>query len=805
MRTLRYGLRMLLKSPGFTAVALITMALGIGANTAIFTIVNAVLLKPLPYADPDRLVLISAALKADHSQLRPYSWARYEYIRDHARSYTGIAAFTPEQFTLTSAAGAEQLSAARASGNFFDVLGVHAERGRTFTPSDDQPGAPLVAVISHALWARQFGSDPQIAGKVMQLDSRDYTIAGVLPESFQFLPAAAKIDVWAPRVFDLNLLAPGQMQAGAGFLTAIGRLRRGTTREQAQAEMETLDAVYRKEKPAVPDSDPSQAVIPFDLRDQIVLNVRPALVVLLGAVGFVLLIACANVAGLLLSRAMERRKEIAVRVALGASRGRVIRQLLAESLLLACLSGFVGVLFGQWATGALSRLASTTFPEVENIHADLGVLAFSIGVTLFSGVLFGLIPALQVSKESIEAVLRSEGNRGTGARDRNLGAGVLIVAQIALSVVLMTGSGLLIRSFALLRHSGAGFDPRNAITLQLNLSPARYAKPAQVLTFYRRVLADLASVPGVSAVAISSALPVNADRFAPTLFEGQPQVPMPQRPVVIVQTISPDYPRALGVPLIRGRAFTAHDEGAPSVAIVNEAAVRRFWLGQNPIGKKVWVGRLPQPVEVVGVLGDVKNVSLSEDTSPEVMLPFPQLPWALINVTVRGKGGTGLTNAARARIGAIDREQSVANVQSMDELLDAASGRPRLTTALVAGFSFCAMLIAVAGIYGVTARSVAQRTREFGVRAALGADSRTILRMVLRRSGMLALTGILLGIGGALPVTRIMTSQLYRVSPADPVSLIGSAVLFGLVALVATWIPARRASRLHPVEALRSE
>ncbi len=799
---LRYAVRMLAKSPGFAVVAILTLALGIGANTAIFTVANTLLLRPLPYADPGRLALLFADRRG---QLQGFSYLRYSLLRDQTRSFSGVAAFASDTFNLTGRGDPEQLSSARVSANFFDVLGVRPELGRSFAVNGDQLDAKPEVMISHTLWLRRFGAGKDIIGESVELDSRDYTIIGVLPSGFAFSELGANVDIWSPRVFEHSLASAERVRLGVGYLYGVARLESGTTREQAQAEMDVLNRQYQRDNPGRPDVDPNQKIVVRDLQQQVVANFRPALLVLMGAVGFVLLIACANVASLLLSRALGRKKEIAVRAALGASRGALVRQLIVESLLLAMVSGICGILLSQWCTHVLASLTLSNLPRMAGVRMDIPVLAFTIVISLASGILFGLAPALQLSKPDLNTVLRDEGRGSTGSRGRNRARSLMVIAQVALSMVLLVGSGLLIRSFLRLQTVNLGFDPARVLTMRIALPPTKYATPLQQITFYNRVLRAVQPLPGVQAATISSAIPLNPSRRSPMLPEGQPIVPFGQRPILNIQTISRDYARVLRVPLLRGREFTDHDNAdAPGVAIVNEAVVRRYWPNDNPIGKHILLGQRPQPVEVVGVFSDLKNVTLGDDASPEIILPFSQLPWPLLNLSVRTAGDQrNLISAIRRQVSEVDKDQPLTDVRTMDEVIGSASAQPRLTMLLLGVFSAAALILAIVGIYGVIAYSVAQRTQELGIRMALGADPGDVLKLVVGHGLGLTLTGIAIGLAGAFALTRLMSSLLYQTSATDPIAFAVSALLFTAVALLASYLPARRATRIDPTDALR--
>ncbi len=806
-RDVRYALRGFAKSPGFAAVAVLTLALGIGANTAIFSVADALLLRPLPYAHPERLVVLSAQKTGTPFTLGPLSWIRFQQLNRDSRSFTGIAAFSNEVFNLTGRDNPEQLAAARVSWNFLPILGLQPAVGRGFTAEEDQPGGSLVALLSEEFWRRGFGGDPSIVGRHVTLDQKDYTIIGVLPAGFRFDLLNPKIDLVTTRLFELNLATPQQIQGGAGFLNIVGRLRPGVGPEQAQAEMDTLAVQYRQERPGFPDADPAVTVRADNLQAGTVANYRPAVLILFGAVGMVLLIACGNVASLLLARALGRRRETAVRTALGAGRGHLVRQLLTESMVLALAGGAAGVLLSAWGTRAIVSLASGNLPRAQEIVVDGRVLLFTLGISVAAGLVFGLAPALQVSRAELNSVLRAEGRGATPGRHRNTMLQLLVLGQVTLSTVLLIGAGLLLRNFVQLRRAGPGFEARGLLTMNVSLPAARYPKGPQMIAFFDELLRQVRSLPGVRGTAVASALPANPSRFSPALVEGQPAVPLAQRPLFNIQTFSAGYVEAMRVPVLRGRAFTEHD-GAKDlrVALVNETMRRRFWPRENPLGKHIWLGRQPDPVEVVGVLGDVHNVGLASDPQPEIYLPYAQLPWAFMNLIVRTDGDPrALATAAPRRVLAVDRDQPVTQIRTMEEVLDAAAAQPRFTTSLLAALSGTALVLAIVGIYGVIAYSVAERTGEMGVRIALGAQHGDILRLVIRQGLGMVVGGIAIGLAASLAVTRLLTSQLYHVSTTDPPAFAGSAALFLLVAALASYVPARRAMRVDPILALRQE
>jgi predicted permease len=792
---MRYALRSLSKSPGFAAIAIFTLAVGIGANTAIFSVANALLLRPLAYAQPERLVLVAIQREdADDGRSR-LSWPRYQQIGEGQRSFSSLAAVTSDDFTLTGRGDPEQLAAARVTWNFFDTLGVRLAAGRTFRPEEDREGGDNVAIVPPGRWQ---------LGDHLTLNSKDYTVVGVLPRGFQFGVLDARVQIYTPRVFDLNIVTPAQVQSGVGFLDYVARLRDGASMRQAQAEMDALSAAYRRDNPKMPDAGPDMRIVIGNLQEEMVTGVRTAVLILFGAVGLVLLIACANVSSLLLSRALGRQREMAVRMAIGAPRRALVRQLLAESLTLSLLAGALGVALAAWGTRTLAAMAEGSLPLASEIRTDSTVLAFTMAVSILAGVLFGLTPALEVSRPDLNSVLRSEGRGSTSGRARHLFRGLLVVSQVALSMVLLIGAGLLVRNFVQLRNASPGFDASHLLTMNVSLPPTRYATGPQMIAFYRDLVRQVSALPGVQSAAISSARPLTTVRVSPALPEGQPAVPLTERPFFNIQTLSPGFVAAMRVPLLSGREFTEHDELPGRVLMVNQTLARRFWPNQNPIGKRIVVGRATEGSEVVGLLGDIPNNGVATDTRAEIYIPFAQLPWASMNLLVRTAGDPrGYVAAVRRTVLAIDRDQPVTKVMTMEEVLADGARQPRFVTTLLGGLAAIALVLAMVGIYGAVAYSVSQRTQEMGIRMALGAERRDIVRLVLRQGMAPAGVGILVGAAASLALTRLMAKMLYHVSTTDPVTFVAGALLFAAVAMLASYLPALKATRVDPVVALR--
>jgi len=803
MQDLRYGVRMLIKNPGFSLVAIITLALGIGGNTSIFTITSALLLKPLPYQDPQRLVEIDTQRK-DEGRANPggFSLGRYEMIRDHAHSFSSVAVSTTDTMNLTGGGEPQQVSIMRVSGRFFDLLGVTPQIGRTFADDDDHPEGKPVVIISNALWHRRFGGNPAVIGQTINLDSLPYTIVGVLRVNAQF-PFESPAEIWSPRYFEHTLMPTARLRLGVGYLTAIARLKPGATVKSAQAEMDVLSQQYIQQNLKAPDAGSNVSALVGNLQEQTVANIRPGLLVLSGAVGFVLLIACANVASLLLSRALARRKEIAVRTALGAQRGAIIRQLLTESVLLALAGGAVGLGFSYIATHYLATLGADNLPQGFPLTLDGRVLLFMLSISLLTGLVFGIFPALQLAGTNVIETLRDEGRGATGSHRRAELKSLLVIGQVAISMLLLVGAGLLVRSFSRLLNVDPGFDPRHVVTMNLSLPTVKYSKPEQQVAFFDDVLRRVATLPGVQAVSISAALPLTPKRLTPILPEGMPEKPLAERPFIIIEAISPRWFTTLHVPL-RGRDFSAADKiGSPNVVIINEALARRFYPNQNPIGHHLVMGRQTAS-EIIGVAGDVKNSGLAQDPQVQLYFPFSQIPWGNMNLLLRTAADPhDMVASVRAQISAADADQPVTDIRTVDELMDNSRTQPRFAMFLLAIFSATAIVLAVVGIYGVLAYSVAQRRQELGVRMALGAKKSDILKLVVRQGVQLTAIGIVIGLIAAAALTRLMSSLLYKTDAWDATTFVMAPLIFLLIGSLASYLPARRAITVDPTEALR--
>jgi putative ABC transport system permease protein len=799
----KFGFRMLAKNPGFTLAAIVTLALGIGGNTAIFTGTNALLLRAFPYKDPSRLVMLNKERRGSADEGASLTLNRYEIIRDRNHSFSAVAAWAIDSFNLTGRGEPEQVPVARVSPNFFDLLGVAPQLGRAFSAEDGQVAGPPVVMISDALWRSRFSGDRSIVGQTVALDSLPYTIIGVLPAGIQF-PFVGQADMWSPRYFELTIMSAERIRAGVGYLTAVARLAPGGTIKSASAEMEVLNQQYTQEFPKAPDAGPDVSVVVGNLQELTVANVHTLFIILSIAVGLVLMIACANVASLLLSRALARGKEIAIRSALGARRGTIIRQLLTESMLLAVISGAAGLGLGIWGTKVLGRYGESNLPGGFDFSVDAHVLMFTLLVSVGTGLIFGSFPALKLARTNIDTELRDEGRGSTGGHKRVQARNLLVIFQIAVCMLLLIGASLMIQAFAHLQHVDLGFDPANVLSMNISLPTVKYAKAEQQIAFFDELLRKVNAVPGVRSASISAALPLSPRRITPILPEGQAEVPLAQRPFIIIEAIGTQWFQTMRVPLKTGRAFTDADNSqAPKVVIVNEALARRFWPNQNAIGKHIIVGR-QTAAEVVGVAADVKNSDLAVEPAPQLYLPFPQLPWGNMNLLVRTAiDPHQLISTLRQQVYAVDPDQPVTQVQTMDELLSTFRAQPRFTVFLLSSLSSMALIQAVVGIYGVIAYTVAQRRHELGIRMALGAERNDVLRLIVARGLFLTATGVVIGVIAALASTRVMASLLYHVRARDLPTFAAASVLFLFVGVAASYIPARRAMSVDPREALR--
>jgi putative ABC transport system permease protein len=812
---LRYGARMLLKNPGFTAVAVITLALGIGVNTAIFSVVNAALLRPLPYPEPDRLVYIHNAM----SKIGKLGLFEGEYLRlrDQARSMEGVALYAPTTVTLSGAGEPERISAATASGNLFTTLGVTMTLGRTFKLEEEPDGQGDVVILSHEFWRRRFAAIPGVLGQSLTLDGRSHTIVGVLPEGFKSpleLQTDQAVELWTPAGYN-----PGA-PCCSHDLNVVGRLREGRTTQEALAETRTIMSGVAKEFPDAYPKDGSKQIQLKPLTMEIVGDLRGSLWTLLAAVAFVLLIACANVANLHLTRGEARASEIAIRAALGAGRGRVIRQLLVESLLLAILGGGLGILLASWGLEALPTLGAKNIPRMQEISLDRWALGFTLGVSLLTGVIFGLAPAFQAVKFDLSASLKEGGRASTSSKGRRLRS-ALVVTEVALSLMLLVGAGLLIKSFLRLRQVDTGFRADHLLTMRLFPPESSYPDDRRVADLYENVLQRLRSLPGVTDAAAASDVPIGGRNGGTVIqIDGGPSDADMSRTAEF-RVVSPEYFRALGVRLLRGRFLQEMDrEQSTTVAVINETLARAYFPNEDPLGRRVRLLNRPPKyattvfLTVVGVVADAKNNSLTEVPQKEAFVPMRQRAVAVdgmgfarrMTLAVRASGEPiDLTNAVRQAVWSIDSNIPIADVRTMEQILANVTAQPRFNTVLLGIFAAVALALASVGIYGVLSYSVTQRTREIGVRIALGAQQGDVLKMVIKQGMVLTLLGVCLGLAASFAMTRLMAGLLFGVSATDPgIFMLITLLLIG-VALLACWIPARRAAKLDPIIALRYE
>jgi len=803
LQDIRFGARTLRRNPGFTAVAIIALALGIGGNTAIFSAVNAVLLRPLPYPEPDRIMQVFSTAPERGLNQTANSLQRVTAICEQTQLFERAGGFTFDTTSLTGIDEPRQLTAIRMSAGVLDALKTRPAAGRNFTADEDRPGGAQVVILSHNLWEKQFASSLDIIGQAITLDGGSYTIVGVMSREFNF--PGAQIDVWLPKISEPSFLNRDTVERGAGYLSIVGRLKPGVTKQQAQAEMENISEINKIADH--PDSGFGVVVVP--LPEVATKGVRPTLFILLGAVGFVLLIACANVANLLLAKAAGRQKEIAVRAALGASRVRLIRQFLTESLLLALMSGVLGVLLAQWGVDVLVSAAAGNIPRTAEIRVDGVVLAFTGLIALLTGVIFGLAPAVQLSKADLNDALKDTSRGSTGGLRRTRTRSVLVVVEVALSVILLVGAGLLLRSFALLEKVDTGFNPDRLLIANISLPTSKYAEATQRSAFYTRLCQELAVVPGVVTSGVTQALPLGANGAqAPIAIDGRPVPPIAERPIVSLGIVSPDYFRAMGIPLLQGRFFEEQDNAtAPVTVLINQSFARRFFADENPIGKHVLTGGAQaQAREIVGVVGDVRQTVLNAAPEEAFYLSSNQRPQLAMAVVIRTEGPPrSVSSAVRARVLAIDRDQPIASLQTMDEVVAGSVSSQRFTSFLLGAFAAVALLLAAIGIYSVMAYTVSQRTGEIGLRLALGAQTGDVLKLIVRQGMTMTLIGVTAGLGASFALTRVMSSLLFNVSATDPITFIVVPVLLTGVALGACFVPARRATRVDPMVALRYE
>jgi putative ABC transport system permease protein len=808
VRDIRYSFRRLLKSPAFTTIVILTLGLGIGANTAIFSVVNTVLLQPLRYREPDRLVTINHFYQSEalNNLEAPVSAIGFRDYRDKTKSFDAVAVETGWSANLTGTGEPERVPASRVSGDYFRVLGVAPQLGRAFGRDEDEPGKNLVVVLSDGLWKRIYGGDRGVVGKTMQLNGQSFTILAVMPEGFRdFFNGRA--DIWTPLALDPKQFSSDNYTNESLDLTA--RLKPGVSAKQADAEMHAFAEQVRRLYPNAVGKSWTLKV--KTLNDLATGSIRPALLVLLGAVGFVLLIACANVANLLLARVTSRQKEVAIRTALGADRWALVRQLLTESVMLSLAGGLLGLGIAYWSVKTLVATVPS-IPRANDLGIDGAVMAFTLGLSVLTGLLFGVVPAMQTSRTSLHETLK-EGGR-TGSADVS-GRGLrraLVIGEVALALTLLIGAGLLIKSVAKLQHVAPGFNPDRLLTFNISLPNAKYPNDAVRQQFFEAMVDRINHVPGVVTAGGTSVMPFSGSWSTGSFdVEGYQREPNQQGPWGDIRVVTPEFFRTLRIPLQQGRGFGSQDtRDGQAVAVIDEEFVHKYYRNQNPIGKRISFdasAKQPKYITIVGVVGHAMHEGLDKKPRIQLYLPYSQVPdIPSMSVAVRTSGEPLLmTPPVREAIHTVDKDMPLSNVKSMDDLLETSLGQRRLSMILLGAFSAIALVLASIGIYGVLAYSVTQRSRELGIRMALGAARGRVLRLVIGQGMVLAGIGIVIGLAGAFALTRLLTNQLYSITPTDPATFVGVSLLLAAIALVATLVPALRATRVDPVVALREE
>jgi putative ABC transport system permease protein len=804
MKDFRYAFRQLLRQPGFTILAVVALALGIGANTVLFSAINTLFLRPLSYPEPEQLVRVWGSFPERGLDRANVSWPRFTSWRDQQQSFTEFSAQSFTGFTLTGRGDPENLNGVRVTENFFRALGVQPLFGRVFNPDEDKPGGANVAVLSHTFWQKRFGGDRNVLGQSITLNGAPFTVIGVMPPSLQF--PFVQTQVYIPRVFEQEGLPPDIIERGTGFLTILGRMKPGVTREQADQQMHVIDRRYQTANPDKVDAKAGMNV--FSFHEDLVGQQRPMLLTLFAAVGCVLLVGCANVANLLLARFTARRKEIAIRTALGATRARIVFQFLAESVLTAAIAGVLGVLLAIWGLDLLKKVAENFLPRIREVSLDVNVLLFAVGLSLITGIILGLVPALHASRSDPIDSLKDSSRGTTGRQAGRLRAG-LLVAEVALSLVLVVGAVLLVDSFRRLQNVDPGFRAQGITTFFVGLPPGSYPDIERQGLFFQNALEKVKALPGVTIAAAASNLPAanNGNTRSPAAVEGRPLPPVSDRPIAVRSTISPGFLGTLGIPIKQGRDFTWQDKAtSPLVVIINETMAKKLFPGEDPVGHRLITGIASIPREIVGVSGDVRAENLSLPPGIEMYYPSTQLDGAFLSIVVRSdRPASSLRSELIGAIRSLDAGLPIDQVQSYNELLAEASADRRLSMYLLGGFAGLALALAGMGIYSVIAYGVAQRTNEFGIRFALGAAARDVIGLVMKEGLRLSVVGLVVGLGVSFAVTRLMQRLLFEVSPRDPLLYSGVALFICTIAALACFVPAMRATRIDPMQALRTE
>jgi len=808
LQDLKYGIRMLVKNPGFTAIAVIALAPGIGPTTAIFSVVNAVLLKPLPFVEPSQLLMVYETNLQRGFNRGTMSYPNFADVRDQNQVFEKMSSYHSGDFILTGRGEPLRLQGAVVNADLFPLLGVKASLGRTFLPDEDKPGSVRVVVLSNRLWRNHFNSDPGVVGNSLVLDGKNFTVVGVMPEGFQFPVQNEPVELWSTIAGEASGEDPMTSHRGAHYMNAIARLKPGVTIEQARADLETIAGRLEQQ---YPDTNSHRGVFIESALESLVTDVRLALLVILGAVGCVLLIACANVANLLLARATSRHKEMAIRAALGASRLRVMRQLLTESIFLAILGGSIGLLLALWGTSLLVSIIGNDVPRSAEIGIDGRVLGFTLLVSLLTGVVFGLVPALHSSKTDLTESLKEGGRGSTEGSRRNTMRGALVIIEVAIAVVLLAGAGLLIQSLLRLQHVNPGFNPKNVLSFSLGLPEVKYSTQKQI-DFFNEIISRIESLPGVQAASAVLPLPLGSDRIRITFETEGRSIPRSELPASEYRAVALNYFRTMGIPLLKGRDFDERDSRqSTQVIVVNEDFAQRFFPGDDAIGKHIKPGMSngedkPAWREIVGIVGSVHHLSLSSEPTPEYYVPHTQMPFDSITIVARTEGDPrARISAVQREVRALDSELPVYNIKTLEEYVAASVAQPRFNTVLLAIFAGIALVLTAVGLFGVMSYTVRQRTHEIGIRMALGAAQTDVLKMVVRQGMTLAGIGMGIGLAGAYFLTQLITSMLFGIGATDPLTFVAISVVLAIVALGACFVPARRATRVDPMVALRYE
>ena len=815
---LRYGTRMLSKARGFSAVAVVTLALGIGANTAIFSVVNAVLLEPLPFDEPNQLLAVGQNTPQNRARLSQFSFRNFADYRDRSQSFERLAAYYNASFTLTGRREAVRLRGTVVTADLFSLLRVSPALGRSFQPEEDAAGGGpggRPAILSWESWQQHFAGDANVVGTSVDLNNARFTIIGVMPAGFSFPIQSQPTEVWVTTALDNERPAnPGAIMVARGYLgwRVVGRLKSGVTREQAQSEADVIAAGLAAQ---FPDINKDMGITVRALLESLVGTLQPTLLLLLGAVGFVLLIACVNVANLLLERAISRQREIKVRLALGAARWRITRQLLTESVLLAALGGIAGAVLAAWGTELIVALSPEGIARITETRVDARVLAFTAAISLATGVAFGLAPALIVSGANLAESLR-EGARGaTSSVYTTRTRGLLVIVEVALALVLLVGAGLLIQSFVRLQQVALGFDPRNVLTFNVAMPTDSSTSPPQIARFYQQLTERLRALPGVTNASVVFQLPLSGSGATTGLtIDGRAANPS-DRPTGVIHMVGPEYFQTMGIPVVKGRAFTERDDlNAAPVIIINSALARLHFANEDPIGRRIAPGFSTVPMndegpdmrEIVGVVADVKHQNLQGPAQPEFYFPQAQMPMSAMSVVIRAAGDPrALQNSVRGVVQSLDKGTPVYSIRTLEDLIGSNVAAPRFNTLLLGLFAGVALVLTTVGLYGVISYSVAQNTRQIGIRVALGAQPGSVFKLVVGQGTLLTLVGIVIGLGAAFGLTRLMSNLLYGVGASDPWTYVGVSVLLLAVAFLACYLPARRATMIDPVVALRYE